>query len=55
MQRLEERFAKYGLELAKEKTKILEFWRFARKNRKAGGERKPDTFLIFLASHFIAE
>ena len=43
-QRLEERFRKYGLELAEEKTKILEFGRFARRNRKARGERKPDTF-----------
>ena len=43
-QRLEERFRKYGLELAEEKTKILEFGRFARQNRKARGERKPDTF-----------
>ena len=33
-QRLEERFAKYGLELAEEKTKILEFGRFARHNRR---------------------
>ena len=43
-QRLEERFRKYGLELAEEKTKILEFGRFARQNRKARGERKADTF-----------
>ena len=43
-QRLEERFGKYGLELAEEKTKILEFGRFARQNRKARGEGKPDTF-----------
>lgn len=43
-QGLEERFRKYGLELAEEKTKILEFGRFARQNRKARGERKPDTF-----------
>ena len=42
--RLEECFEKYGLELAEEKTKILEFGRFARQNRKAGGEGKPDTF-----------
>lgn len=39
-QRLEERFKKYGLELAEEKTKILEFGRFARKNRERRGERK---------------
>lgn len=50
-QRLEERFAKYGLELAGEKTKILEFGRFARHNRKARGERKPDT-LDFLGFTF---
>lgn len=42
--RLEERFGKYGLELAEEKTKILEFGRFARQNRKARREGKPDTF-----------
>ena len=42
--RLEERFHKYGLELAEEKTKILEFGRFARQNRENRGERKPDTF-----------
>lgn len=43
-QRLEERFGKYGLELAEEKTKILEFGRFARENRKRRGEGKPETF-----------
>jgi hypothetical protein len=43
-QRLQERFEKYGLELAMEKTKILEFGRFARYNREGRGERKPDTF-----------
>lgn len=43
-QRLQERFEKYGLELAMEKTKILEFGRFARQNRERRGEGKPDTF-----------
>lgn len=43
-QRLEERFKKYGLELAEEKTRILEFGRFARQNRERRGGRKPDTF-----------
>lgn len=42
--RLEERFIKYGLELAEEKTKILEFGRFAAQNRKRKGEGKPETF-----------
>lgn len=43
-QRLEERFAKYGLELAEEKTRILEFGRFAGQDRKRRGAGKPETF-----------
>ena len=43
-QRLEERFRKYGLELAEEKTKVMEFGRFANKNRKARENQKADTF-----------
>lgn len=43
-QRLEERFRKYGLELAEEKTKILEFGRFARENRERRGKGRPETF-----------
>ena len=39
--KLEERFAKYGLSLSEEKTKILEFGRFAAENRKRRGEGKP--------------
>lgn len=42
--KMEERFRKYGLELAKEKTRILEFGRFARQDRKKRGEGKPKTF-----------
>ena len=43
-QRLIERFKKFGLELALEKTKILEFGRFAKQNRKKRGLGKPETF-----------
>lgn len=43
-QELPKRFAKFGLELADEKTRILEFGRFAVKNRAARGEGKPETF-----------
>lgn len=42
--RLEERLKKYGLELAEEKTRILEFGRFAAPNRKRKGQGKPETF-----------
>ncbi len=40
----QERFRKYGLELATEKTKILEFGRFAIENRRRKGLGKPETF-----------
>ena len=43
-QKLEERFRKYGLELAEEKTRVLEFGRFAKENRKKRGQGKPETF-----------
>ncbi len=39
-----DRFKKFGLELALDKTKILEFGRFAEKNRKMRGLDKPETF-----------
>ena len=39
-----DRFAKFGLEVAPDKTKILEFGRFAADNRKERGKRKPETF-----------
>lgn len=39
-----ERFAKFGLEVAPDKTKILEFGRFAKENRERRGEGKPETF-----------
>lgn len=39
-----ERFAKFGLELALDKTKILEFGRFASQNRAKRSLGKPETF-----------
>ena len=43
-QRLIERFGKFGLELALEKTKILEFGRFASERRGERNFGKPETF-----------
>ena len=45
------RMAKFNLELAQEKTRILEFGRFASENRNARRERKPETF-VFLGFTF---
>lgn len=41
---LEERFSKFGLGLHPEKTRLIEFGRFAAKNRAARGLGKPETF-----------
>lgn len=41
---LTERFAKFGLELKAEKTRLIEFGRSAARNREAKGLGKPETF-----------
>jgi RNA-directed DNA polymerase len=41
---LRERFAKFGLELHPDKTRLIEFGRHAARHRKARGDRKPETF-----------
>jgi len=41
---LRERFAAFGLALHPDKTRLIEFGRFAAENRKRRGERKPETF-----------
>ncbi|MGI8307544.1 group II intron reverse transcriptase/maturase [Saccharopolyspora hattusasensis] len=41
---LRERFAKFGLELHPEKTRLIEFGRFAAGNRRKQGLGKPETF-----------
>jgi group II intron reverse transcriptase/maturase len=39
-----ERFARFGLELHPDKTRLIEFGRFARQSREGRGEGKPETF-----------
>jgi hypothetical protein len=41
---LRERFAKFGLELHSDKTRLIEFGRFAAENRERRGQGKPETF-----------
>jgi RNA-directed DNA polymerase len=38
------RLARFGLELAAEKTRLIEFGRFAAHNRRSRGQAKPETF-----------
>lgn len=44
LEQLRERLAEYGLELHSEKTRLIEFGRYAAKNRQRRGEGKPETF-----------
>jgi hypothetical protein len=39
-----ERLVRFGLELHPDKTRLIEFGRFAARNRKQRGEGKPETF-----------
>ena len=51
---LRERFAKFGLELAAEKTRLIEFGRYAARNRQRRGVRKPETFEFLGFTHICA-
>jgi group II intron reverse transcriptase/maturase len=49
---MEERLNQFGLEIAPEKTKILEFGRWAQSRSKARGERKAETFDFLGFTHY---
>jgi RNA-directed DNA polymerase len=48
---LGERFEKFGLALHPDKTRLIEFGRFAAENRRKRGERKPETFTFLGFTH----
>ena len=48
---LKERLLKFGLELHPEKTRLIEFGRFAAENRKKRKEGKPETFTFLGFTH----
>ena len=48
---LRERFKRFGLALHPDKTRILQFGRFARKDRSSRGEGKPETFNFLGFTH----
>jgi group II intron reverse transcriptase/maturase len=48
----QERLAKFGLELHPEKTRLIEFGRFAQTNRKRRGEEKAETFTFLGFTHY---
>jgi group II intron reverse transcriptase/maturase len=55
LKELRERFAEYGLELHPDKTRLLEFGRFAEANRAKRGEGKPETFEFLGFTHICAK
>ena len=52
---LRERFGQFGLELNDEKTRLIEFGRFAAQNREARGLGKPETFDFLGLTHICAK
>jgi len=52
---LRERFAEFALELHPEKTRLIEFGRFAAERRKARGLRRPETFEFLGLTHICAK
>ena len=53
-QELRNRLAKFGLEMHHEKTRLIEFGRFAASNRKQRGDGKPETFDFLGFTHICA-
>jgi RNA-directed DNA polymerase len=52
---LRDRFAQFGLELHPEKTRLIEFGRYAAENRARRGDRKPETFDFLGFTHICAK
>src|SRR4029077_19401276 len=51
LEQLRERLQKFGLELHPEKTRLMEFGRYATERRKKRGEGKPETFNFLGSPH----
>ncbi len=52
LEQLRERLAKFGLELHPDKTRLIEFGRYAAERRKKRGEGKPETFHFLGFTHY---
>lgn len=55
LQAVRKRLAEFGLELHQEKTRLIEFGRFAEANRAERGEGKPETFDFLGFTHICAK
>jgi RNA-directed DNA polymerase len=55
LREFQNRLLKFGLELHSDKTRLIEFGRFAVRNRKQCGEGKPETFTFLGFTHFCGQ
>jgi len=55
LEEFKERLAKFGLELHPDKTRLIEFGRYAARDRKQRGEGKPETFNFLRFTHFCGQ
>jgi len=55
LKEVKERFALFGLELESEKTRMIEFGRYAEENRKRRGEGRPETFDFLGFTHYCSK
>lgn len=55
LREFQDRLAKFGWELHSDKTRLIEFGRFAARNRKRRGEGKPETFTFLGFTHFCGQ
>jgi len=55
LQAFRERLAKFGLDLHPDKTRLIEFGRFAARDRKQRGEGKPETFTFLGFTHYCGQ
>ncbi len=55
LKEFKERLAKFTLELHPEKTRLIEFGRYAARDRKLRGERKPETFNFLGFTHYCGQ
>lgn len=55
LEELREQLGRFGLELQREKTRLIEFGRFAIQNRRARGDRKPETFDFLGFTHICSK
>ena len=55
LEEFKERLAKFGLELHPDKTRLIEFGRYAARDRKQHGEGKPETFTFLGFTHYCGQ